>query len=48
MTIKELINDLSQIDENEEVKSIGTYSGCDRPAEFCIHTDKGEYNVGKK
>lgn len=46
MKIKELIKELSIIDGNEEIVSIGTYGG-DHTHEFCIHTDKGDYDVGK-
>lgn len=48
MTIGEFIKELSQINGDEILKSIGTYSGSDRPAEYCIYTDKGDYNIGKK
>ena len=47
MKIIELIEELRLINENEEIISIGTYSGIDRPFEFCIHTNKGEYNIGQ-
>jgi len=47
MTIKDMIEELQSIDKDAKIESIGTYSGIDRSAEYCIHTDKGEYDIGK-
>ena len=47
MTVKEMIKELKKIDKDAEIKSIGTYGGSDRTAEYCIHTNKGDYDIGK-
>lgn len=47
MKISEMIKDLQLIDNQDaEINGIGTYGG-GRTAEYCIHTNKGDYDIGK-
>lgn len=48
MKVSDLIKELQLLDGDAEIKSIGTYSGIDKSADYCIHTNKGNYDIGKK
>lgn len=48
ITISEFIRELECIDGSEYIESIGAYSGYDRTALYCIHTNKGDYDIGRK
>ena len=52
VTVKDLVNELLKVngeDYDKKIISIGTYSGSDRPAEYCIHLeDNSEIMIGKR